>query len=214
MGLCRRISLVVCIGLAGCVSEPGPQRPHAAPPVVVPAPPVTAPPAPATGARPGVAAPREFSPPAPPTSGGIGFYQSRQEQQLRERIEGSAIHLSRIGDTLRLVLPGNAAFAANSDQIQPRFVELLGRIAPVLKDYNKTGIDIRGYTDATGSFEHNQQLSAQRAQAVSAFLSARQVAAARIRTAGFGPQYPIADNKTDAGRAQNRRIEIDLVPTP
>jgi outer membrane protein OmpA-like peptidoglycan-associated protein len=138
----------------------------------------------------------------------------RQEQQLRERIASSAIRIARSGDTIQLLLPGNAAFALNGDQLQPRFADLLAAIALVVKEYSKTSIEIKGYTDSTGSFEHNQDLSARRAQAVASFLMGKQVASARIRTAGYGPRYPIADNKTDAGRAQNRRVEIDLVPIP
>jgi outer membrane protein OmpA-like peptidoglycan-associated protein len=158
--------------------------------------------------------PRPLSPLAAPTSGGVAYYQNRQEQQLRERLDGTGIRLARAGDSIRLVLPGNAAFALNGDQLQPRYVEWLTTVATVLREYSKTAIEIKGYTDSTGSFEHNQDLSARRAQAVGGVLIGKQVAAARIRTAGYGPRYPVADNKSDAGRAQNRRVEIDLVPQP
>jgi outer membrane protein OmpA-like peptidoglycan-associated protein len=84
----------------------------------------------------------------------------------------------------------------------------------VVKEYGRTTLDVRGYTDSTGSFEHNQQLSERRARSVGAYLVTRQIAATRIRTAGFGPRHPIVGNDTESGRAQNRRIEIELVPTP
>lgn len=211
MNLCGRLVLaVMCIVVAGCVTEPAPQRGRTPPSAPLPPPPPVSPPA--AGAKEGASTPRVLSPPAAPTSGGIGYYQDRQEQQLRERVDGTGVRLVRTGDTIRLVLPGNAAFTTNGDQLQPRFVDLLTTVAAVLKEYSKTVIDVKGYTDSTGSFEHNQQLSAQRAQAVGNLLISRQIAAARIRTAGYGPRNPVADNKTDSGRAQNRRIEIDLVP--
>jgi outer membrane protein OmpA-like peptidoglycan-associated protein len=157
---------------------------------------------------------RALSPLAAPTSGGVAFYQSRQEQQLRERLDGTGIRVARNGDSIRLVLPGNTAFALNGDQLQPRFVDWLTTVALVLKEYNKTAIEIKGYTDSTGSFEHNQALSQRRAQTVANFFVSKQISATRIRSAGYGPRYPVADNKSDAGRAQNRRVEIDLVPMP
>ena len=214
MNLCGRLVLAVaCVVVAGCAVEPEPRAGRGtAHGVPLPAPPSTS--TPAGGTKEGVGAPRELAPPAAPTSGGIGYYQDRQEQQLRARVEGTGISLVRIGNTIRIIVPGNAAFATSGDQLRPRFVALLTTVATVIKEYSKTGIDIRGYTDSTGSFEYNQQLSVRRAQAVGNLFVGRQIAAARIRMSGYGPRNPVADNRTDTGRAQNRRIEIDLVPTP
>jgi len=162
-----------------------------------------APPAPATGAV-----------PSAPTSGGIAYYQDRQEKVLNERLVGSGIHVQRNADTIKLIVPGKLAFALNSEQVQANFTGVLDNVALVLKEYGKTVVDIKGYTDSTGSFEHNQQLSERRAQSLGSYLVARQVAAARIRTAGYGPRYPLAGNDTESGRTQNRRVEIELVPLP
>ncbi|MDB6062663.1 MAG: hypothetical protein JWM78_2766 [Verrucomicrobiaceae bacterium] len=205
---------VICVILGGCVSSPSQDGHRGGVSPSVPttsAPPINSVP-PAVKETP--SAPRTLSAPTAPTSGGVSHYQDRQEQQLRERIEGTGIRASRSGDTIKLTLPVNAAFANTADQLQPRFVDALSSVAAVLREYSKTVVDIKGYTDSTGSFEHNQQISGQRAQTVGGLLISRQIAATRIRTAGYGPRYPVADNKTDAGRVQNRRIEIDLVPTP
>ncbi|HSB95447.1 MAG TPA: OmpA family protein [Spongiibacteraceae bacterium] len=162
-----------------------------------------APPAPATGPV-----------PSAPTSGGIGYYQDRQEKVLNERLVGTGIRVQRNADTIKLIVPGKLAFAQNSEQLQANFTGVLDNVALVLKEYGKTVVDIKGYTDSTGSFEHNQQLSERRAQSLGSYLSARQIAATRIRAVGYGPRYPLAGNDTESGRAQNRRVEIELVPLP
>lgn len=143
---------------------------------------------------------------------GIGYYMDTQEKKLRQQLEGSGVRVQRIGDTIKLIMPGNITFAVNSEQIAPNFYDVLNDVALVLREYNKTVIDIKGYTDSTGGFEHNQQLSERRAESVARYLTNQQLAVGRIRTAGYGPRYPIADNNTESGRAQNRRVEIDLVP--
>ena len=212
MSFFKRIGVcALLVGVAGCVTEPpAPGTRVPAPPTNIP-PPMTQPPA---GVPPKTEEVRPLSPLAAPTSGGVAYYQTRQEQQLHERLDGTGIRIARTGDSIRLVLPGNTAFALNGDQLQPRYTEWLTTVAMVLREYSKTTIEIKGYTDSTGSFEHNQDLSVRRAQAVGALLVGKQVTATRVRTAGFGPRNPVADNKTDVGRAQNRRVEIELVPLP
>ena len=67
-----------------------------------------------------------------------------------------------------------------------------------------------GHTDSVGTAEYNQQLSLRRAQAAAAYLEAQGVPAARVRTEGRGEAEPVAVNTTDAGRSQNRRVEVAL----
>jgi outer membrane protein OmpA-like peptidoglycan-associated protein len=82
----------------------------------------------------------------------------------------------------------------------------------VLKEYNKTAVNVIGYTDSTGGQDLNMRLSQQRADSVASSLIAQGVAANRIRTSGMGPANPIASNSTEQGKAQNRRVEITLSP--
>ena len=70
--------------------------------------------------------------------------------------------------------------------------------------------DISGHTDNTGKQEKNQALSEARANAVKAFLVSKGISENRLTAAGFGPDQPVADNKTAAGRAKNRRVEIGI----
>jgi outer membrane protein OmpA-like peptidoglycan-associated protein len=139
-----------------------------------------------------------------------GSYQDRQEAELRQQLEGSGVRIQRNGENVKLILPGNIAFGANSEQIQPNFAGALDNVATIIRKYDKTQIDIRGFTDSTGSFEHNQALSERRAQSVASFLISKQIVASRLRTSGYGPRYPIAPNTSESGRSQNRRVEIEL----
>ena len=182
--------------ISGCVVET---------PQPVPAPKVPAPAAPA----PPSALPGNVAPAAKTYS---GSYPERLEAASRDALAGTSVRVLRTGNTVKLIIPVNAAFATNSGQVQPRFSAALDTVARLCRDYNKTAITVKGFTDSTGSFEHNQQLSEQRAQSIGAYLS-REVAPARIHTAGYGPRYPLADNKTDDGRMQNRRVEIDMALT-
>ncbi|NQD79659.1 OmpA family protein, partial [Pseudomonas sp. CrR14] len=103
-------------------------------------------------------------------------------------------------------------FASNSADISGSFYPTLNSLVLTFKEFNKNGVNIVGHTDSTGSAQLNQSLSAQRAQSVASYLSANGVAASRISASGVGPSQPIASNANEAGRAQNRRVEINLRP--
>jgi outer membrane protein OmpA-like peptidoglycan-associated protein len=144
--------------------------------------------------------------------GGIGYYMDRQEAKLRQYLQGTGVQVRREGDNLRLIMPGNITFATGRSEINSGFYEVLNSVAMVLKEFDRTNIRIAGHTDSTGGASLNQTLSEQRAFSVGSYLRARGVAAGRIQTAGYGDRYPIASNKTDAGRTQNRRVELELLP--
>lgn len=143
---------------------------------------------------------------------GIGNYMDRQERELRQRTAGTDIEVTRQGDDLLLNMPSGITFATDSASIQPQFRTTLDQVAQVLADYNQTYVDVYGHTDSTGSDSYNLTLSQRRADAVADYLSTRGVARARMGTRGFGETQPVADNTTEAGRAENRRVEIKVVP--
>ena len=86
-------------------------------------------------------------------------------------------------------------------------------LAAKLKDINLEAIVTTGHTDSKGKADYNQKLSVRRAEAVKEFLVSSGVAADRVYTSGKGATQPVADNKTDEGRAKNRRVEIEVVGT-
>jgi len=144
--------------------------------------------------------------------GGYGYYVDVQEARLRETLQGTGVQVQRNGDDLRLIMPGNITFATNSADISSGFYQTLNSLVLVFKEFDRNGIDIVGHTDSTGSMELNMNLSNRRAQSVASYLSANGVAASRISSYGVGPNQPIASNATESGRAQNRRVEINLRP--
>jgi outer membrane protein OmpA-like peptidoglycan-associated protein len=109
-------------------------------------------------------------------------------------------------------MPGNITFASSSADISASFYDTLNSLVLVFKEFNKNGIQIVGHTDSTGSLQLNQTLSNNRAMSVANYLTANGVAANRISAYGAGPNQPIASNSTAAGRQQNRRVEITLLP--
>ncbi len=144
--------------------------------------------------------------------GSYGYYMDRQEAKLRARLEGTGVGVQRIGDTIKLIMPGNITFDTGSSAIQGGFTDVLDSVVLVTKEFDKTLMQINGYTDSTGSFQTNQSLSEERAGSVARYFMNQGVPASRIRATGYGPRDPIADNSTASGRAQNRRVEIELLP--
>lgn len=144
--------------------------------------------------------------------GAVGAYMDVQEKKLRERLQGTGVSVTRVGDEIILNMPGNITFATDSADIRSDFYSVLNSVVLVLNEYNKTIIEITGHTDNTGSAQHNQQLSERRAESVGAYLSAQGIRPERITTTGLSYNSPIASNDTAEGRQQNRRVELRLVP--
>jgi len=142
----------------------------------------------------------------------VGQYMDRQERDLRRQTAGTGVVIEREGDELLLSMPAGITFPINSYQIQPQFYGTLNQVAQTLSAYPQTLIDVYGHTDPTGGDAINIPLSRNRAESVAAYLSQQGVNRARIATQGFGSSQPIADNGTESGRAQNRRVEIRIVP--
>jgi len=142
----------------------------------------------------------------------VGGYMDRQEAKLREQLAGTGVSVTRVGDDIILNMPGNVTFGIDSADLRPEFTEVLNSVALVAKEFDKTLIEVAGHTDSTGRHAHNQRLSEQRAHSVARYLESRNLDSRRMAAAGFGPDYPIADNATEAGRAANRRVELTLVP--
>ena len=144
--------------------------------------------------------------------GGVGYYMDVQEAKLRDKMQGTGVSVTRSGDNIILNMPNNVTFDSSSANLKPAGANTLTGVAMVLKEYNKTAVNVLGFTDSTGSQDLNMRLSQQRAESVASALITQGVAANRIRTTGMGPANPIASNSTAEGKAQNRRVEITLSP--
>jgi outer membrane protein OmpA-like peptidoglycan-associated protein len=144
--------------------------------------------------------------------GAVGNYQDKQEKKLRQQMAGTGVEVVRKGDNITLDMPGNVTFAFDKSDLNPQFYPVLDKVAQTLLEYDQTVIQVAGHTDSTGSHAYNMKLSEQRAASVKTFLAGRGVPTQRMHTVGAGPDHPIADNSTEAGRAENRRVEITIVP--
>ena len=144
--------------------------------------------------------------------GGVGYYMDVQEAKLRQRLDGTGVCVTRVGDNITLNMPSNITFALNSADLNSQFFSALEGVGVVLKEYNKTVIEIAGHTDSSGSDQYNQTLSQRRAQAVANYLTSQGVKGERLITVGAGEAHPVASNDTEQGRASNRRVELTIVP--
>lgn len=144
--------------------------------------------------------------------GSVGYYMDVQEAKLRQRLQGTGVSVTRVGNQIVLNMPGNVTFDTNSADINAGFYEVLNSVAIVLKEYEKTTVDVIGHTDSVGSATYNQQLSERRARSVAEYLAAQQVMGQRLLVAGHGESTPVASNSTPEGRSRNRRVEIHIAP--
>lgn len=143
---------------------------------------------------------------------GVGYYMDRQTADLRRQLQGTGVQVTRQGNNITLVMPGNVTFASDSSALKPQFHDVLDSVAKVVKHYDKTVLLCAGYTDNTGTAAHNLQLSNERAQSVAHYLIGQGVTSGRLVTQGFGETHPIATNTTAKGRLLNRRVELTLEP--
>jgi outer membrane protein OmpA-like peptidoglycan-associated protein len=102
-------------------------------------------------------------------------------------------------------------FATNQAKVLPSSFKVLDKAVKVMTDFPEIKFEISGHTDDRGTAEYNKDLSQRRAQAVVEYLLKKGIAKERLISAGYGLERPLADNKTAAGRAKNRRTEFKLI---
>jgi len=135
---------------------------------------------------------------------------AQQTEQMRERLKQQLNQVLQTTETARgLVMNmSDVLFDFNKYSLKPDAQVKLAKVSGILLAYPNLKLQIEGYTDNIGSEEYNQKLSEQRADAVRDFLVAQSVPQGNISAAGYGKNNPIADNSTNAGRAQNRRVQL------
>jgi outer membrane protein OmpA-like peptidoglycan-associated protein len=135
----------------------------------------------------------------------IGNYMDKQEKALKE-VKGAQVE--RQGDKLVVKFNSAILFDTGKAQLKPKSKADLAEFAKVLKEYKETDLVIEGHTDSKGKKSKNQKLSVARAEAVIAFLASQGVVSQRMVGRGLADDAPVADNATEAGRQQNRRVQV------
>ncbi|WP_038202296.1 OmpA family protein [Xenophilus azovorans] len=146
--------------------------------------------------------------------GALGGYlwsqrMEAQKRQMEQATQGTGIAVSQTANNeLKLAIPSDAGFDTGRANIKPQLAGVLDQFAGGLRNNPAAEVRIIGHTDNTGSDAINNPLSVDRAASTRDYLVSRGVNAAIFRIEGRGSHEPVADNRTDAGRAQNRRVEI------
>jgi len=139
----------------------------------------------------------------------IGHKMDKQAAELQNTLPNATV--KRVGEGIDVKFDSGILFDVNKDEIKPAAITNLNNLALSLQKNPQTNLQVDGYTDNTGSAEYNLSLSDRRANAVKAYLMSKGVDATRLTSVGYGMTHPTADNNTDAGRSQNRRVEIGIM---
>lgn len=138
----------------------------------------------------------------------IGSQMDKQGEELAREIPDATVE--RVGEGLLVTFDSGLLFAFDSDRIQGEAQRNLDNLAESIREYPNTEILIVGHTDSVGTDRYNQGLSERRARSAADYLVGRGVRRERLRTAGRGETEPVQDNATEAGRAENRRVEVAI----
>lgn len=142
----------------------------------------------------------------------VGNQMDKQAAELRGSM-GSDVKIVNAGDRLIVTMPQDILFDTNSALVRSDLRNDLRTLATNLNSYPNTTVDVLGHTDNTGTADFNQNLSSRRASAVASVLTDAGVQYSRVRAFGRGEDEPVATNQTEAGKRQNRRVEIIIRPT-
>jgi outer membrane protein OmpA-like peptidoglycan-associated protein len=141
--------------------------------------------------------------------GGIGLYMDKQAAALKQSMPEAEV--VRDGDKVYVALPSGILFDLGKDVVKPAARDSLAKAAATLKT-SETTIIIEGHTDSTGSDAINQPLSERRASNVRDVLAANGVPISRMAAIGYGSSRPAVPNDTEANRALNRRVQLEISP--
>lgn len=141
------------------------------------------------------------------TGGVIGKQMDKQAKEIAQ-IPGAEV--KRVGEGINVTFESGVLFNVDQSALSTSAQEKIKNLGQVFTKYPDSYILIEGHTDASGSADHNMELSERRAKAVAEFLQAQNVSSDRIKTAWYGENQPKFPNDTEANKAQNRRVEFAI----
>ena len=138
----------------------------------------------------------------------IGRQMDQQAEELAKSLPNARVE--RVGEGILVTFDSGILFDVDSEALRPAARENLRNLADSLQKYSRTNVLLVGHTDATGSDSYNQGLSERRASAAASFLGSQGLTRPRVETAGRGEIEPVAENDSERGRQQNRRVEVAI----
>lgn len=136
----------------------------------------------------------------------IGNKMDKQAEEIAKTVPDAKV--IRVGEGIVVEFSSNVLFGFDKSGLSADAKANLDKLVKVIDGYPDTDIEIQGHTDSKGSLAYNKNLSVERASAVSNYLISNTVAANRLTVVGYGETLPKYENDTEAGRAQNRRVEF------
>ncbi len=139
----------------------------------------------------------------------IGRKMDQQAKEIKQTLPGAEVE--RVNEGIKVTLPERMVnFGFDSSELTADSRANLDKLAQILNNNDDTNINIYGHTDSKGTESYNQGLSERRAAAVKSYLVGKGVASSRLFPMGMGESDPKSSNNTDAGRAENRRVEFAI----
>ena len=138
----------------------------------------------------------------------IGAVMDRQAEDLQDKLPNARVE--RVGEGITVTFDSGILFDVNSADLRAAAQQNLRDLVESLREYEGTEVLVVGHTDSTGTAAYNQGLSERRASAARTFLVGAGLEAGCVRAVGMGLNEPIASNDTEAGRQENRRVEVAI----
>ena len=142
----------------------------------------------------------------------IGAYMGDNFEEMKTATKSTGMQVRQNGHNITLTMPNNITFDTNSSMIKPEFFNSLSNVAAILNKYDKTYVEIAGFTDNTGLSPYNVLLAKDRAISVANYLQRAGVDVSRMVVRAYGEQSPVASNGSVIGRSMNRRVELRIRP--
>ncbi len=138
----------------------------------------------------------------------IGDQMDRQAAELKQNVKGAKVE--RVGEGIQVTFASGLLYDFDSDAVKAESKTNLRELANSLGKYPDSDLLILGHTDSVGTAEYNKRLSVQRADAAAEYLISQGVRRSRVGTGGLGEEERVASNDSEAGRGQNRRVEVAI----
>lgn len=142
----------------------------------------------------------------------IGRNMDRKAEKINEELDG--VTIQRVEEGIAVSFDSGILFGFDSSTLQPEARENLEKLSEILNDDDETVLMVIGHTDSTGDEDYNMRLSEQRAQSAADYMTSQGLSESRVETEGRGETEPIADNSTEAGQQDNRRVEVAIYASP